>query len=125
MKRLLALLFILAFPVLAQSPTSAQFAWTYAFNSAYPVACTASVTTNCVQSFILSQGGTTVATVPATSATSYTYKLTTLPAPGTYTYTLVAVGAFQGGTIQSLPVTVSLQVPGQPVAPSGFTVVLQ
>lgn len=105
-------------------PTQAVFNWSYTFNTAYPVPCTATVTTNCIQNFLLTQGGTTVATIPATTATAYGYTLTTLPAAGTYTYTLVAIGAYQGGTIPSSPLMVSLQIPSTVAAPNTFTVVL-
>jgi hypothetical protein len=125
MKRILALFLLSASTLFAQSPSSALFKWGYTYSSAYPVACSATVTANCIQSFILTQGDTVVATIPATSAASYNYTLNSLPTPGTYTYSLVAVGAYQGGTINSLPATVSLQVPGQPSTPGTFTVVLQ
>jgi hypothetical protein len=124
-KRALALLLGLCPLVYAQAPpTQATFNWSYSFNTAYPVPCSATVITNCVQNFLLTQGTTTVGTIPATTATSYSFNLTTLPAPGTYTYSLVAVGAFQGGTIASAPATVSLQVPNSVTSPSSFTVVL-
>jgi hypothetical protein len=127
LKALLLSLSLLAFPALAQAqtaPTQATFNWSYTFNTAYPVPCSATVTVNCVANFLLTQGTTTVATVPTTTATAYSFNLTTLPAPGTYTYSLVAVGAFQGGTIASAPVTVSLQVPATVAPAASFTVVL-
>jgi hypothetical protein len=125
MKLAAVFLMLASISVFGQSPTSAHFNWTYSYNAAYPVPCDSAVTNNCIESFVLTQGGVTVATIHATTATNYSYVLSPLPAPGTYTYTLVAVGAYQGGTIQSAPVTVSLQVPAQPDAPGSFTVVLQ
>lgn len=126
MKKIISALLFTGLSVIgyAQAPSTATFNWTYSYASPYSAACSSTVTTNCIQSFVLTQGTTTVATVTATSATSYTYVLTTLPAPGTYTYSLIAVGAYQGGTINSLPTTVSLQVPGVPGSPNSFTVVI-
>lgn len=124
MKILAILLVLLAAPMFAQAPSTAVFSWGYTYNAAYSVPCSTSVTTNCVQNFVLSQGGAIIATIPASTASSYSYNLTTLPAPGTYTYSLVAVGAYQGGTIQSAPLTVSLQYPSSVPAPSGLSVVL-
>jgi hypothetical protein len=116
---------LLSLSALAQAPpTSAVFNWGYTYNPSYPVPCSTTVTTNCVQNFLLTQGTTTITTVPATSALSYSFTLNTLPAPGTYTYSLVAVGAFQGGTVSSAPVTVSLQVPSTVAPANSFTVVL-
>lgn len=116
-------LFLLAIAAQAQSPSTVTFNWNYAYTEAYP-ACTQTVTTDCIKSFTLSEGSTSVATIPATAATSYSYTLPSLPSVGTHTYTLVATAAYQGGTINSLPATVSLQVPGVPATPGSFTVVL-
>jgi hypothetical protein len=140
MKRILAFLLMAAMPLFAQTklpttmtlaisptqlPTTATFTWSYAFSPAYGTGCSATVATNCIQSFLIKQGDTLIATVPATIATSYSYVLTTLPPAGSYTYSLSAVGIYQGGSAISTPVMVSLQVPGQPNAPTSFTVVLQ
>lgn len=127
MKKILAAVLMTVGLVLsahAQNPSTVAFNWGYTFTSAYPV-CTSTVTTNCIQSFQLSEGSTVLATVPATSSTSYTYTLATLPTAGTHTYSLVATGVYQGGSINSLPAMVSLQVPGTPSTPSSFTVVLR
>lgn len=127
MKRVLAALALAlasCIPAAAQAPTRADFNWGYTYTASYPVACTATVTVNCIQNFTLSEGSTVIATVPATSATTYFYTLSTLPSVGSHTYTLIAIGAYQGGTINSLPATVSLQVPGAPATPATFTVVL-
>jgi hypothetical protein len=127
MKNILSALILAVFCIglQAQTPVGINFTWTYAYTAPYAVACSSTVTTNCIQSFVLSQvGGATIQTIPATSATSYNYLLTTLPAPGNYTYSLVAVGSYQGGAINSVPATFSITVPGVPSGPASFTATL-
>lgn len=100
------------------------FTWDYNFGSDVP--CSATVTTNCISGYRLQEGGTVVTVVSATTATTYTYTLAPLPSSGNHTYTLVATKVLQGGsTIDSAPVTGSLQVPNAPNAPTTFTVSFQ
>lgn len=127
MKKLFAVLIALGSLTMvsnAQAPSKVVFNWSYAFTSTYPV-CTASVTTNCIASFRLNEGSTVISTVPATAATTYTYTIPTLPSVGSHTYQLVATAVFATGTIDSAPATVSLQVPGTPTTPAGFTGAIQ
>jgi hypothetical protein len=129
MKKLFALLVfaIASLPSAhAQSTNISKVLFTWDYNFGADVACTVSLTTNCISGYRLQEGSTVIATIPATSATNYTYTLAPLPSSGNHTYTLVATKVLQGGsTIDSAPATGSLQVPNTPNSPTTFSVSFQ
>ena len=113
------------------APHEITIPFTYTPNSSFPI-CTATITTNCVSGFQITEfnnatPGTVnnIATVPATSATSYTYNQTPLPPPGTYTITIVANAVYNGGIWQSTPATTGVTVPNGPAAVVVLTVTIQ
>jgi hypothetical protein len=119
---LLVCLFSLVGIANAANPTKIVFAWTYTPDANFPI-CTTTITTQCVNSFVLTEPTTSLTqSIPAVSGTSsYGFTLTSLPAPGTYTYTLVASAITSGGTVTSVPVTVQVQLLGQPASATSFT----
>lgn len=120
MKRIFLFLFLASSMLHAQAVHEITFTWSYSYTP-IPV-CSTTVMSNCISSYVLTEGNNTLAQVQATSATSYTYNLAPLPAAGTHTYTLVAVELLTGtSTLNSAPATVSLQVPQTPAVPANFT----
>lgn len=123
----MACMFVTSLPIYAAFPTKITFTWSDPFASV--PACSATVTTNCVSSFILTepvQGfSKTIDATGGTSSTIFTYTQTPLPPAGTYTYSIVAVEVYSGGTITSGPATAIVIVPKSPDTPVPFTGILQ
>lgn len=66
-----------------------KFTWTDTF--ATVPACTKKITTGCVTAFVLSEPVSGFTTTVNVVGSPNSYKLTTLPPPGIYTYSLIAV----------------------------------
>lgn len=100
------------------------FTWNYSY--AQDPVCTATITVNCISSFVLTDvtlaTPQTIATIPATSATAYSYVQTPLPPAMNHNYTLVAVKTLSTGTIVSTPATVTVNVPTAPAPANGFII---
>lgn len=124
-RRFASAIFLLAMfagsTVWGASPTKFVFTWGYTPNTV-PI-CTSTVTTACVNQFIITEPTTGISiTIPAVAGTSSYTASTPLPAAGTYTYSLVASETLGGSTaIPSPAVTVSLQSPGAPGPADHFT----
>mgnify|MGYP001545100671 FL=1 len=123
----LLLVLSLATAAYAAQPTQVYLTWTESFNTV-PV-CSTSVTTNCVSGFQVTEPVTGLsAFVPSTGGTNttvFSYSQTPLPAGGSYTYTVVAVEIYSGGTITSGPATVVVAVPKSPDVPTSLTGVVK
>lgn len=111
----------------AAAPTKIVFTWTDNFTNVQ--ACTATVTTSCIQSFTLTESTTgfsqSITALNGTPSTTFTYTQTTLPAAGTYTYSIVAVEVYSGGTMTSGPATATVVVPKSADTPGTFSAILQ